>query len=127
MPLDGGGANLGWPDSEGAHCFLVSDCDLATFTTPIVEYGHDEGCSITGGHVYRGAAIPELTGHYFYGDWCSGWIRSFVLSEGEVTEAKDWSEDLGGVGQPNAFGPDAAGELYVASYGGDVFKIIPLR
>jgi glucose/arabinose dehydrogenase len=127
VPLDGGGANFGWPDSEGNHCFLDSGCDLSAFTTPILEYGHDEGCSITGGHVYRGDAIPELAGHYFYGDWCGGWVRSFRYADGAVTDEQDWSQDLAGVGQPNGFGLDASGELYVASYGGDVFKIVPVR
>ena len=127
IPFEDGGANLGWPDSEGNHCFLDSECDLAAFTTPVLEYGHDDGCSITGGHVYRGAAVPELTGHYFYGDWCGGWVRSFRYEEDIVTDEMDWSEDLAGVGQPNAFGLDQAGELYVASYAGDVFKIAPVR
>lgn len=127
LPFEDGGANLGWPASEGNHCFLDSECDLAAFTTPVLEYGHENGCSITGGHVYRGAAVPELTGHYFYGDWCGGWVRSFRYEEGVVKDEMDWSEDLAGVGQPNAFGLDRAGELYVASYAGDVFKIVPVR
>ena len=56
----------------------LSGCSVAGLTLPVLEYGHGEGCSVTGGLVYRGSAIPRLAGHYFYGDFCSGWIRSFV-------------------------------------------------
>lgn len=126
VPLAGAGANLGWPDSEGNHCFLDSDCDLGAFTTPVLEYGHDEGCSITGGHVYRGEAIPELDGHYFYADWCRGWVRSFRYEEGEAVDLTDWSDELQ-PGQVNAFGVDASGELNIATYEGDVFRVVPVR
>lgn len=127
LSLDDGGANLGWPVMEGDHCFSRSDCDPDEFTTPALEYGHDEGCSITGGHVYRGEAIPELQGHYFYGDWCGGWIRSFRMEDREAVDSQDWTADLEGVGQPNAFGLDAAGEMYVANYEGEVLTIVPVR
>ena len=82
------------------------DCDLANYTSPVITYSHEEGCSITGGYVYRGSAIPELTGTYFYSDWCSEWIRSFKYVGGQVTEERDWTEDLGMLGQINSFGVD---------------------
>ena len=91
--------------------FHVQDCDLANYTSPVITYSHEEGCSITGGYVYRGAAIPELTGTYFYSDWCSEWIRSFKYVGGQVTEERDWTEDLGTLGQVNTFGVDSAGRL----------------
>ena len=73
-----GGANLGWSIMEGNHCYQPSSgCNRTGLTLPVFEYGHGEGCSVTGGYVYRGTAIPELNGHYFYGDFCSGWVRSF--------------------------------------------------
>lgn len=127
VPMDSPGANFGWPDSEGARCFLVSDCDLDAFTLPAAEYDHDEGCSIIGGHVYRGRAIPELAGHYFFGDWCGMWVRSFRYAAGGVTDEVDWSADLAGAGQINAFGVDGAGELYIANFAGTVARIVPVR
>src|SRR6185295_15178485 len=78
----GRGANFGWSAMEGLHCFKVTPCDPGLFTLPVLEYSHADGCSVSGGFVYRGAAIPDLQGHYFYADYCSGWVRSFRLQEG---------------------------------------------
>ncbi len=125
VPLDGGGYNFGWLPMEGSHCFL-RNCDPTGMVLPVLEYGHSEGCSVTGGFVYRGEAIPELAGHYFYGDWCRGWVRSFRY-DGAVTEQRDWTDDLGTVGQINSFGLDAAGELYLATWEGTVARIVPVR
>lgn len=127
VALDGGGANFGWPDTEGSACFLKSDCDLDDYTLPAVEYDHSQGCAITGGVVYRGAAIPELHGHYFYGDWCGMWVRSFRYTSDEVADEMDWSDDLPEAGQVNAFGTDASGEMYLANFDGMVARIVPVR
>lgn len=127
VSLDSPGANFGWSDMEGAHCFAVPGCDPADYTLPVLEYDHDNGCSVTGGVVYRGEAIPELTGTYFYGDWCFGWIRSFVFDDGTVSAATDWSEDFGRFGQPNTFGTDPAGEVLVATWDGQIHRIVPVR
>ena len=120
---DGAGANFGWPDTEGARCFLLSGCNLDDYTLPWIEYSHDEGCSVSGGRVYRGSAIPELDGHYFYADWCGQWIRSVDVS-GEQT---DWSGDLerGRPGPVLRRGQD--GELYVVNFAGELWKIVPRR
>ena len=119
-----GGANLGWSIMEGSHCFNPSSgCNRAGLVLPVFEYGHAEGCSITGGYVYRGSAIPELDGHYFYGDFCSGWVRSFRYTGDGVADPWDWSTDLGTVGSLTSFGTDGFGELYVVSGQGDVFRI----
>ena len=120
----GRGANFGWNITEGRHCFAEAGCDPSRFTLPVLEYSHDEGCSITGGFVYRGAAIPELQGHYFYADYCQGWVRSFRLQDGQALEARQWPTLAPG-GAVTSFGQDAAGELYVLSQGGRVFKIVP--
>jgi hypothetical protein len=80
----------------------------------VLEYSHSEGCSITGGIVYRGKAIPEIAGHYFYGDWCSGWVRSFRYRDGQATDRQVWSGHIGSI---TSFGEDAAGEMYVLSDG----------
>jgi glucose/arabinose dehydrogenase len=122
LPIAEGGFNLGWSDVEGTRCFHVQDCDLANYTSPAITYTHEEGCSITGGYVYRGTEIPELAGTYFYSDWCSEWIRSFKFVDGQVTEERDWSEDLGQLGQINSFGVDSAGELYLATHDGIVAR-----
>lgn len=128
VPIDEGGHNFGWSDMEGDRCFHKGDCDPADYTSPVLTYGRDVGLSITGGFVYRGSEIPELGGLYFYGDWVQGWIRSFRYVAGEVTEEKDWSEELGlPVGQINSFGLDGFGELYVVTHGGQVYKFTAQR
>ena len=127
VSIEEGGYNFGWPLTEGNHCFSPSDCDMTGLTLPVFEYGHDDGCSITGGFVYRGAAIPELTGHYFYGDWCGLWVRSFRYDGTAVTDQQDWSEDLAAAGQVNSFGTDGAGELYIANFEGTVMRVVPIR
>ncbi|MGH7581584.1 MAG: PQQ-dependent sugar dehydrogenase, partial [Gemmatimonadales bacterium] len=78
----GRGVNFGWNLMEGPDCFLESECDQTGLEPPVIFYDHDTGCSITGGFVYRGAAIPALQGHYFYSDYCSGFVRSFRLENG---------------------------------------------
>ena len=126
VPLgEGGGFNFGWLRMEGSHCFQ-SGCDAAAenLTTPVLEYTHAEGCSVTGGFVYRGAAIPEIAGHYFYGDWCGEWVRSFRYTIGEVVDHQTRFE---GIGQINSFGVDSSGELYLLTYDGAVKKIVPVR
>ena len=67
------GLNYGWNVMEGAHCFSSGlNCDTAGLQLPVIEYDHSDGCSVTGGYVYRGQAIPSLVGSYLYGDFCSG-------------------------------------------------------
>ncbi len=117
------GLNLGWPLYEGTDCF-AGPCDGADasgrmLTVPVHEYRHDEGCSITGGYVYRGDAIPQLDGHYFFSDWCSGFIRS-IAPDGSV---HDWTDGTGTVAAVSSFGRDDVGEVYVVSGAGTVYRI----
>ncbi|MGH7535539.1 MAG: PQQ-dependent sugar dehydrogenase, partial [Gemmatimonadales bacterium] len=86
----GNGVNYGWSRMEGNHCFGASRCDPTGLALPVLEYSHQHGCSVTGGYVYRGAAIPALQGHYFYADLCQGWVRSFRLQDGHPAEEADW-------------------------------------
>lgn len=125
VSLAGAPYNFGWLRMEGNHCFQRG-CDAVAenLTLPVVEYTHSEGCSVTGGFVYRGAAIPELTGHYFYSDWCGEWVRSFLFLNGEVTDHQTRFE---GVGQVNSFGLDSDGELYILTYEGAVQKLVSIR
>jgi glucose/arabinose dehydrogenase len=120
----GKGVNFGWSVMEGNHCFNRQECDQTGLTLPVLEYNHSEGCSVTGGHVYRGAAIPGLQGTYFYADYCLGWVRSFRIQGGAVTDTKEWPELKPG-GQVTSFGEDAAGELYLLTQQGGLFKIVP--
>ena len=90
----------------------------------MVEYGHADGCSITGGFVYRGTRAPSLVGQYFYSDYCSGWVRSFSYANGAVTGQTSWSLNVS-LGNVLSFGEDSAGELYVLTAGGSVYHIAP--
>ena len=117
----GGGINFGWPALEGTHCFDVDPCDGSGMVQPITEYPHDEGCSVTGGYVYRGYAVPGLDGHYFYGDYCGGWVRSLVR-DGTAVTVTEWFPP-GSVDGLTGFGVDASGELYVTSTDGTVYRI----
>jgi glucose/arabinose dehydrogenase len=118
------GANYGWDLMEGGHCFGGGQCNQTGLTLPTFEYNHDQGCSIIGGHVYRGSAIPAVQGMYFYGDFCQGWVRSFRYADPGATEVTDWPTLRPG-GSILSFGEDTAGELYVLSSTGGVFKIVP--
>ncbi|HSJ82546.1 MAG TPA: PQQ-dependent sugar dehydrogenase [Acidimicrobiia bacterium] len=111
------GRNYGWPIFEGLHCFSTPDCDGAGLVTPVIEVEHGDAgtCSITGGVVYRGPSIPQLDGHYFYSDYCGGYLRSFHHVEGEATEVRDWTEQVGVPGGVSGFGVDGAGEMYVTT------------
>ncbi len=127
VSLDGGaGTNFGWLEMEGDRCFR-SGCDASDKTIPVLQYSHDDGCSVTGGHVYRGAAIPEFDGHYFYGDWCEGLVRSFRFAEGRVVDQADWTTELSEVGQVTSFGVDNDGELYTVNWNGELNKIVAVR
>jgi glucose/arabinose dehydrogenase len=121
VPARAPGLDYGWNVMEGAHCFRSERCDTRGRVMPAVEYGRDQGCSITGGFVYRGRNMPALAGHYFYADYCRGWIRSFKYEGGVVSDHREWQ----GVepGQVMSFGEDAAGELYLCSQNGDVFRL----
>lgn len=110
------GTNYGWPLTEGLHCFRPSSgCDTTGVTLPLVEVQHgDSGtCSITGGIVYRGSAIPEITGHYFYSDYCGGYLRSFRYEDGVAVDETDWTDQVGTAGSVASFGLDRNGEMYV--------------
>ena len=129
-PAATGGRNYGWNRMEGKHCYPPSaNCSSLGITLPVVEYDHSGQCSVTGGYVYRGSLLPELQGTYFYGDYCSGMIRSFKILGGVVTDEKDWTNVLrtdagGAMTNLTSFGLDAAGELYMLRLGGEVYKLV---
>ncbi|MCC6849988.1 MAG: PQQ-dependent sugar dehydrogenase [Deltaproteobacteria bacterium] len=120
--------NFGWNVVEGLHCFRAPTCDQRGFTPPVAEYGHDDGCSITGGYVYRGRRLPALVGRYFYADYCTAMIRSLTWDGRTVREVWDWRAALDPerrLANLSSFGEDAAGELYLASIDGDVYRFDP--
>ena len=80
---------------------------------------------MTGGYAYRGAALALYTGHYFYGDYCEGWVRSFRIAGQTVTDRKDWTSLRPG-SQILSFGEDARGELYLLTSSGHVYRIDPV-
>ncbi len=128
-----GGENYGWRCMEGFHCTGLSGCtcNSPTLTLPIQEYSHSDGCSITGGFVYRGCAIPEYLGLYFFADYCSDSIWTFRYANGTVSEFTNRTAELDppgalNIGDISSFGEDAYGELYICDLvGGEVFKIVP--
>ena len=115
------GVNYGWNPMEGSECYGGSGCARAGLRLPVEEYGHADGCSITGGYVYRGS-IAAIRGHYFYSDYCRGWLRSLRLADdGTVAERRTW--DVGSLGAVASFGVDSRGELYVLSGNGRVYLL----
>jgi glucose/arabinose dehydrogenase len=122
MSLNQAGANLGWSIMEGPQCRAGPGCSTTGLTLPVLSYNRSQGCSITGGYVYRGTQLPELSGHYFYSDFCNGFLRSFHLINGVVTRQRDWG--IPSPGSVTSFGRDGNGELYVLTLAGGVFKIV---
>lgn len=120
----GGGENFGWNVMEGTECFGAGSCDASGLTMPVYEYDHDDGCSVTGGYVYRGAALPQLAGRYFFGDFCSGFVRSFRYEGGSAVDVQDHTEDLGVIGGLASFGEDVDGELYLVDIEGVVYRLV---
>lgn len=125
-PLALGGQNYGWNIMEGTLCFNASSCNQTGLTLPAFDYDHGQnrvnGCSITGGYVYRGTAIPELAGRYFYSDYCGGYLKSFLSGGSSVSEHTTWT--IPDIGQVLSFGRDAAGELYMVGADGRIHKIV---
>jgi len=119
------GANLGWNRTEGRACFATATCDQTGLTPPVHVYDHNQGCSVTGGHVYRGAAMPALQGRYFFSDFCTGNLMSFRLSDGQAQDVVGMAEATASLGQVSSFGQDSAGELYLLTLDGTVAKLVP--
>jgi glucose/arabinose dehydrogenase len=135
--LDTPGANFGWsileghqwgPFKEGIDCSKNPDsCDTSSFVPPALALPHGaDVCAIVGGVVYRGEAIPELDGHYFYSDVCGSFLRSFRWDGRLAMDLRDWTPDVGRLAQLLSFGVDTQGEMYVLAADG-VFRIVPVR
>lgn len=115
-----GGENYGWSQMEGTHPFREGT-EPANHVPPVHEYDRTGlGCSVTGGYVYRGKAIPELKGQYVFSDYCDGTIRSLRMQNGKVTGVSDLGVSAGEV---VSFVQGGNGELYVLDIGGSVYRI----
>jgi glucose/arabinose dehydrogenase len=122
-----GGHNFGWNLVEGFHCFQKQTCDVEGLTPPVMEYSHKEGCSISGGYVYRGKAIPEMQGNYFYADYCTAILRSFKWKDGKAYDSWEWKPALDPESQLAriaGFGQDQDGELYLVTHEGPIYKFV---
>jgi glucose/arabinose dehydrogenase len=116
-----GGMNFGWSYYEGMHPYKGQPPANATLTWPISVYSHAYGCAVTGGYVYRGAALPEWRGIYFFGDYCSGNIWGLIHSNGQDQPAKILFTTSAKI---TTFGVDEAGEIYLADYGlGELLRL----
>ncbi len=116
-------ANYGWSRYEGNVVFDASHryTNVGEKTFPVLVYSHDHGCSVTGGYVYRGTAIPAAQGRYFYGDYCAGTVWSFpVGAKGRAGSARV----SGHIPSLSGFGVDGHGELYAVSLSGMLYKLV---
>jgi glucose/arabinose dehydrogenase len=116
----GRGLNYGWRVMEGRHCYRpASGCNKTGKVVPVVEYPHSQGCSVTGGYVYRGAAVPALAARYVFGDYCTGTI--WTIPRNAATPATKSLLMSTGM-NISSFGEDQAGELYVLDHGGSLYR-----
>jgi glucose/arabinose dehydrogenase len=140
-----GGLNYGWRIMEANHCYDPEEnCPKNGLTIPILEYPNDanymrtltgmdqpdvDGCSVTGGYVYRGKKIKGLKGTYFFGDYCSGNIWTFKVKNGKAVEFQNRTEEINiadgeFTNYISSFGEDADGELYIIDYNGGIYKLV---
>ncbi|MEU0132190.1 PQQ-dependent sugar dehydrogenase [Streptomyces sp. NPDC006289] len=117
-----GGENYGWSQMEGTHPFR-GGTEPANHVPPIHEYDRTGlGCSVVGGYVYRGKAVPALQGQYVFSDYCDGTLRTLQMEDGEVTGVSDLGVDGG---ETVSFVQDHDGELYVLGIAGSISRLDP--
>src|SRR4029079_12832333 len=120
-----GAENFGWRCMEGNKCtgFTGCTCNSPALTQPIQQYTHSLGCTVVGGYMYRGSAIPNFQGNYIYADYCSGKIWSFAYNGSTVSNFGAPTQQLGSgsghsITSPTSFGEGANGEIYICDFGG---------
>ena len=124
-PVTQAGANLGWNVMEATHCFAAADCSSDGLTLPLAEYGHELGCSVTGGYVYRGEAIPALRGWYVFSDVCGGRILAVASDADPPADGAIAPLVLLDSGRAiSAFGQTSDGELYVTDLAGALYRLV---
>ena len=138
------GSNFGWNAMEGSYCYPIGeDCNENNFVFPIFEYPNNanyvktligwdqndvQGCSVTGGYVYRGRMFPKIYGQYFFGDYCTGKIWSIEVINGKLVSHNEWN--LKGIEEDlylSSFGEDGQGELYMVNHTGNIYKVTGLE
>jgi hypothetical protein len=126
-----GGENYGWKVMEASLCqpatacpASVLACDDRSYTPPVLQYSHQDGCSVTGGYVYRGAALPQLRGHYFFADYCTGviWLAAPQSGNPDVLDVRRLAKTLSTL---TSFGEDSRGELYAVTLNGALYALAP--
>ena len=122
-----GGVNWGWDLKEGSQCYpSETECEAvqvgANLRDPIAEYSHDFGCSVTGGHVYRGQRFPAMRGYYFFADYCTGifWTLDTRAGAGQEEVLRLRSDQT-----ISSFGENGSGEIFVVDHGGEIFRLVP--
>jgi glucose/arabinose dehydrogenase len=140
-----GGENYGWRQMEGQNCYNPNQtstcapagatcggspaCNDPSLTLPVVVFPHATECAVTGGFAYRGCRMPNFRGAYFYGDYCSGFVKTIRMSGGFASSPQDVTGqvDPGGTLHFNfsSFGVDAQGEIYTVGLNGSVRKVVP--
>jgi len=118
-PRGMGGLNFGWNYREGLHPYAGNPPAGGVLTDPVFEYAHGPGCSVTGGLIYRGAALPVFAGIYLFGDYCSGQVWGLLNLNGSWQAQQLFSY----VGAITTFGVDEAGEVYLASDSGEIYRL----
>ena len=116
-----GPGNYGWSGKEGTHCYESSLCDNPEFIDPVVEYSHDDGCSVTGGYVYRGNEIALLSGTYLYSDFCSGTLwgaKSDGAGNYQVSRILQSGFNVASFAEGNN------GEIYLINIEGEFYKLV---
>jgi glucose/arabinose dehydrogenase len=113
-------ANYGWKTYEGRAGYSNTPLGPGALVQPIAVYSHGDGCSVTGGYVYRGREVSAAVGRYFYGDYCSGNIWSLRVQGGRATDLR---REPFRVEQLTTFGVDAGNELYLGTGAGRIFKL----
>ena len=112
--------NFGWDVYEGSQSYESKALGPGTLVQPVAEYSHAQGCSVTGGYVYRGKQVPAARGRYFYGDYCSGRVWSLKASapRASAPRAEPFRVD-----ELTSFGESLTGELYLVSRNGTIFRL----
>ena len=132
LPAGQGGLNFGWDCMEGTLCTgsgACGACPSSAFSDPIHEFTHSVGCSITGGVLYRGTALPELSGTYFCADLCTAQVWTFRYVNGALSDFTDRTSVLqppaSSLGFISTMGTDGAGEVLIADYGsGRIWRVV---
>jgi glucose/arabinose dehydrogenase len=120
VPAKSPALNFGWSVMEGTRCFRNPNCKKERFVQPVEQYTHKEGCAIVGGMVYRGDELYSIRGHYFYGDWCLGFIRSFRYENGKAVDQRQWN--LGVPDNITSFGEDSDRNMYLVYESGKIYR-----